>query len=94
MTAVENKIGIFSNLVRTSVYKTKTGSIERKHITTADNKKFAKDTVDNSMKSKNLVAKMDCDAKLHNISKQFTSNKSKHLHIENEFKKLKKFDLF
>ena len=40
-----------------------------------------------------LVAKIDFDAKLKGISDRVTSNKSKHLLVENELKKLKTFDL-
>ena len=40
-----------------------------------------------------LVTKADFDTKLQDISKRITSNKTKHLLVENELKKLKKFDL-
>ena len=41
----------------------------------------------------NLVTKTDFDTKLQDINKRITSNKTKHLLIENELKKLKPFDL-
>ena len=41
----------------------------------------------------NLVKKTDLDTKLKKISDRVTKNKSKHLLVENEIKKLKEFDL-
>ena len=38
------------------------------------------------------VTKTDFDTKLQDISKRMTSNKSKHLLVENELKKLQKFN--
>ena len=40
----------------------------------------------------NLVTKTDFDTKLQGISNRITSNKIKHLLVENKFKKLQKFD--
>ena len=39
-----------------------------------------------------LVTKVDFDARLKKISDRVISNKSKHLLVENELKKLEKFD--
>ena len=39
------------------------------------------------------MTKRDFDAKLSSLNRKITSNKTKHLLVENEFKKLKKFDL-
>ena len=41
----------------------------------------------------NLIAKTDFDAKLSSLNRKITSNKSKHLLVENELKKLKIFGL-
>ena len=41
----------------------------------------------------NLVKKTDLDTKLKKISDRVTKNKSKHLLVENDIKKLKEFDL-
>ena len=38
-----------------------------------------------------FVNKTDSDDKLRNLNKKFTSNKTKHLLVENEFKKLQTF---
>ena len=43
-------------------------------------------------KNVNLIAKTDFDAKLSSVNRKITPNKSKHLLIENELKKLKTFD--
>ena len=40
-----------------------------------------------------LIKKTDFDAKLKAISNRVTKNKSKHLLVENELKKLKRLDL-
>ena len=40
----------------------------------------------------NFVKKTDFDDKLKNLNKKVTSNKTKHLLVENEFKKLQTFD--
>ena len=39
----------------------------------------------------NLITKTDFDAKLSGLNKKFTSNKTKHILVENELKKLKTF---
>ena len=40
----------------------------------------------------NLITKTDFDAKLSNLNRKITQNKSKHLLVENELTKLKTFD--
>ena len=45
--------------VKNTEYDTKISYIETKYVTTADNNKFTKNIVDNSIKSKNLVDKSD-----------------------------------
>ena len=42
----------------------------------------------------NLITKTDFDAKLSSLNRIITTNKSKHLLVENELKKLKTFDSF
>ena len=41
----------------------------------------------------NLVTKTDFDAKLSSFKRKITSNKAKHVLVENELKKLKTFGL-
>ena len=68
-----------------------------KYITTQEfnklmSEKFASGLAQANLASKNdiaaLVKKTDFDDKLKNLNKEVTSNKSKHLLVENEFKKL------
>ena len=40
-----------------------------------------------------MITKTDFDGKLSSLNKKITSNKTKHLLVENELKKLKIFDL-
>ena len=40
----------------------------------------------------NLITKTDFDAKLSSLNRKITSNKTKHLLVENELNKLKTFD--
>ena len=40
------------------------------------------------------MAKIDFDGKLLNLNRKITANKTKLILVENEFKKLKAFDLF
>ena len=40
----------------------------------------------------NVITKTDFDAKLSGLNKKITSNKTKHLLVENELKELDKFD--
>ena len=49
--------------------------------------------IEKKVSDHNLVTKTDFDTKLQDISKRITSNKTKHLLVENELKKLKTFDL-
>ena len=43
------------------------------------------------MSQENLITKTDFDAKLSKLNRKITANKTKHLLVENEFKKLKTF---
>ena len=44
------------------------------------------------LKQADLVTKTEYETKLQDISKRITSNKSRHLLVENELRKLQKFD--
>ena len=59
MTAVENNIPDVINLVKEKKtdYDAKVSDIRSKYISTTDYNKFAKNIVDNSIKSKNLFDK-------------------------------------
>ena len=43
-------------------------------------------------KEANLITKTDFDTKLSSLHRKVTANKTKHVLVENEFKKLKTFD--
>ena len=82
-------------------YNIKISDIEKK-ITDHDHDKYTATPELNAMAAsifnarlaaqKNLIRKPEFDAKLKSISDRVTLNKSKHLLVENELKKLHKFD--
>ena len=63
-----------------------------KYIHTSEFHKLAVDDFNARVAQANLVTKTDFDAKLSSLNKKITSNKTKHLLIENELNKLKTFD--
>ena len=101
LTAVENKMPEVSSLVKKTDYNTKTSDIEKK-ITDHDHGKYITNPEFNTMAAStfnarlaaqtDLVRKPEFNAKLKSISDRVTLNKSKHLLVENELKKLEKFD--
>ena len=100
MTAVENKIPNVSNLVKKTSYNTKISDIEKKitdhnhdkYITIPEFNTMAATVFNARLAQANIITKIDFEAKLQNLSRRITSNKSKHLLVENELKKLKTFD--
>ena len=89
-----------SSLVKKADYDTKVTEIENKlnnhnddkYITTPEFNNLA--AVFNARLAwANLVTKTDFDAKLSSFNKRVTVNKTKHLLVVNELKKLKAFDL-
>ena len=100
LTAVENKIPNVNNLVRKTDYNTKISEIEHKvndhdhdkYIGTSEFNTMAASVFNGRLAQADLVTKTDFDAKLKGISDRVTKNKSKHLLVENELKKLEKFD--
>ena len=93
-TAVENKIPHVSSLVKkTTNDDTKISELEKKltdhnhgkYITTPEFNTLA--AVFNArLAQANLITKTDFDAKLSSLNRKITSNKSKHLLVENELK--------
>ena len=64
-----------------------------KYITTPDfNNILAPRVFTARLSRANLVTKTDFDAKLQSLNKKINSNKTKHLLVENEIKKLNNFD--
>ena len=86
-----------SNLVKKADYNTKVTEIENKlnnHnqdkcIDTSEFNKLAVDIFNAKIAQANFVTKTDFDAKLSSLNRKITSNKTKHVLVENELKKLK-----
>ena len=92
LTAAENKIPSVSSLVKIK-YDTKIRELERKlllsfnyYITTPEFNTLAADVFNARLAQANLITKTYFDAKLLSLNRRITSNKSKHLHAENELK--------
>ena len=100
LTAVENKIPSVSRLVKKTDYDTKISEIEKKltdhnhdkYITTPEFDTLAADVFNARLAQANVIAKIDFDAKLSSLNGKITLNKSKHLLVEDELKKLQTFD--
>ena len=101
LTAAENKIPDVSSLMENTDYDTKISDIEKKvadhnhekYITTQKCNKLATENVNARLAQANSITKTDFNGKLQSLSKRITSNKTKHLLVENELKKLKTFHL-
>ena len=99
LTTIENKIPNFSNLVKKIDYGTKVTEIENKlnnhnHDKYHDTQEFntlAGNVFNSRLAQANLVTKTDFDAKLSSLNRKVTKNKTDHLLVQNEFKKLKIF---
>ena len=103
LTAVKNKIPDVSSLVKKTDYNAKISKIENKvndhshekHITTAEFNTLAADVFKARLGAQtDLIRKPDFDFTLKGISDRagVTKNKTKYLLVENELKKLQKFD--
>ena len=69
-----------------------TGHNHGKYITTSEFNTLAADVFNAGLSRANLITKTDFDATLSSLNKKITKNKTKHLLVENELKKLKTFD--
>ena len=69
-----------------------TGHNHGKYITTSEFNTLAADVFNARLSRANLITKTDFDATLSSLNKKITKNKTKHLLVENELKKLKTFD--
>ena len=87
-------------LVNKTDYNTKITEIENeinnhnhdKYIDSQEFNKLTADVFNARIAQANLITKTEFNAKLSNLNRKITANKSKHLLVENEFKKLKNFD--
>ena len=100
LTAVENKIPNISNLIKKADYNAKINEIEKnptdhnhdKYIATPEFNTLAADVFNARLAQANLITKTNFDAEMSSLNRKITANKSKHLLVENELKKLKTFD--
>ena len=95
LTAVENKIPSVSNLAKKQFLTQKLVSLKRILliiITTPGFNILAADVFSARLAQVNLVTKTNFDAKLSSLNRKITSNKSKNVLVENQFKNLKTFD--
>ena len=101
ITEIKGKIPDVSNLVKKTNYNTEVKKIENKlnnhnhdkYITTPEFNTLAADVFNARLSRANLVAKANFDAKLSSFNRKITSNKTRHILVEIELKKLKTFDL-
>ena len=100
MTAVENKIPDFSNLIKITDCDTKISETEKqitdhnrdKYITTPQINKLTAENFASRLSQANLVTKTNSDTKLISLNRKINSNKTKLLLFENELEKLQTFD--
>ena len=100
LTAVENKIPNISSSVKKSRlwlknywnWKKLTDHNHDKYISTPEFNNLAVDVFNERLVQVNMVTKTDFDAKLSSLNRKITINQTKHLLVENEFKKLKTFN--
>ena len=91
LTTVENKIRDVSRLVKKTNYNTKMSELEKKitdhkHAQNINTPEFNKLTAENlaaSLAQASLITKTDFDAKLLSFNRKITTNKTKHLFVEN-----------
>ena len=72
--------------------KTLTDHNHDKYNTTPEFNELTAENFAARLAQANLITKTDFDVKLPSLNSKITSNKTKHLLIENELKKLKTFD--
>ena len=100
LTTVANKIPSVSNLIKKTDCNTKVTEIENKlnnhnydkYIDNSEFNKLTSDVFNARLSQANLITRTDFDAKLSSLTRKPTENKTKHLLVENELKKLKTFD--
>ena len=81
---------LYDNLVaKVNSIDTSRFLLETKYITISEFNTLATDVFNARLAQANLVTKTDFDVKRLNLNRKITANKSKHLLVENKFKKLK-----
>ena len=76
----------------TEIEKELTNHNHDKYITTLEFNALAASAFNGRLALANLITKIDFDPKLSSLHRNVTANKTKHLLVENELKKLKTFD--
>ena len=97
LTTIENTIPSVSNLVKKQTITQKLLKLKINSLTiiminilkTSEFNKLVADVFNARLAQANLITKTDFDAKLSNLNRKITQNKSKHLLVENELNKLK-----
>ena len=100
LTVVEIKIPSVSNLVKKTDYDTKFNEIKKKiidhkhdkYVTTPEFNKLTAENFAERLAKANLVIKRNFDYKLSGFNERINTNKTQHLIVQNELKKLKIFD--
>ena len=87
---------VVSSLVKKTHYDTKITELKKK-LTDHNHDKYittpAASVVNARLVQANLITKTDFDAQLESLNIKITANKTKHLFVENELKRLRTFDL-
>ena len=99
LTTLGNEIHDVSNLVNKTDYNTNITEIKNelnnhihdKYIDTQEFNKFVADVFNARLAQAKLIAETEFDAKLSSLNRKSTSNKTKHLVVENELNRLKTF---
>ena len=101
LPAAKNKILDVNSLVKKTDYNIKISEIEKKvsdynhdeYIATTEFNKLAAGVFTERLAGAGLVTRTDFDTKLKSLNKNLSnSNKTKHLLVKNELKKLQTFD--
>ena len=92
MSLVQSKKKTDYNTKITEIEKDVTDHIHDKHITAPDFNNLSAEVFDAKLARANKVTKADFINKLRSLNQKTNSNKTKHLIVENEFKKMKAFD--
>ena len=89
MLVVQSKKKTDRNTAISEIEKTLTDHNHDEYITTPEFNNLAAGVFDARLKQANLVTRTEFDTRLTSLNEKNNANKSKHLLVENEFKKLK-----
>ena len=93
LVALFKKIDYNTKVTEINFYKVKLNNHNHdKYFDTQEFNKLAADDFNARIAEAKLITKTEFDAKLSSLNRKVTSNKTKHLVVENELNKLKTFD--